>query len=554
MYKKRRSSLNITLRLIGLVKPLTPIMILAIIMGSLGFLCAIFITVFGAFGILNALNISTLITYKTLVISLLIFAFFRGVLRYTEQAANHYIAFKLLAIIRDKVFRQLRILAPAKLEGKDKGDLISLITSDIELIEVFYAHTISPIAIAFIVIGTMVYFISRFSMGAALLALLGYITVGILIPTFISILGKKSGSLYRDKMGDLGTSVLDSLRGLREVIQYDYGSKVIENLEEQSIYLSNIKKKTHMYEGLTNALTGFTISGFSVLVLLFCLNSYSKGTLTFDAILIIFITTISSFGPVTALANLSNNLILTFAAADRVLDLLDETPVTKDIIGGKDVILKNMDIQDLNFGYDNEIILEDFNLKIKENEVIGITGKSGSGKSTLLRLMMRFWELDSGSINTDKRNINQVNTSSLRKNQSFVTQDTIIFNESVRSNIAIAKYDAKLDEIINAAKKASIHNFIMTLPDQYDTILGEQGNTLSGGQRQRIGLARAFIHDSKMLLLDEPTSNLDSLNEGAIMKALYESKSNKTIIIVSHKNSALTIADRTININTTRNS
>ncbi|NLW15775.1 MAG: ABC transporter ATP-binding protein [Erysipelothrix sp.] len=529
-------------------------MILAIIMGSLGFLCAIFITVFGAFGILNALNISTLITYKTLVISLLIFAFFRGVLRYTEQAANHYIAFKLLAIIRDKVFKQLRILAPAKLEGKDKGDLISLITSDIELIEVFYAHTISPIAIAFIVIGTMVYFISRFSMGAALLALLGYITVGILIPTFISILGKKSGSLYRDKMGDLGTSVLDSLRGLREVIQYDYGSKVIENLEEQSIYLSNIKKKTHMYEGLTNALTGFTISGFSVLVLLFCLNSYSKGTLTFDAILIIFITAISSFGPVTALANLSNNLILTFAAADRVLDLLDETPVTKDIIDGKDVILKNMDIQDLNFGYDNEIILEDFNLKIKENEVIGITGKSGSGKSTLLRLMMRFWELDSGSINTDKRNINQVNTSSLRKNQSFVTQDTIIFNESVRSNIAIAKYDAKLDEIINAAKKASIHNFIMTLPDQYDTILGEQGNTLSGGQRQRIGLARAFIHDSKMLLLDEPTSNLDSLNEGAIMKALYESKSNKTIIIVSHKNSALTIADRTININTTRNS
>lgn len=554
MYKKRRSSLNITLRLIGLVKPLTPIMILAIIMGSLGFLCAIFITVFGAFGILNALNISTLITYKTLVISLLIFAFFRGVLRYTEQAANHYIAFKLLAIIRDKVFKQLRILAPAKLEGKDKGDLISLITSDIELIEVFYAHTISPIAIAFIVIGTMVYFISRFSMGAALLALLGYITVGIFTPTFISILGKKSGSLYRDKMGDLGTSVLDSLRGLREVIQYDYGSKVIENLEEQSIYLSNIKKKTHMYEGLTNALTGFTISGFSVLVLLFCLNSYSKGTLTFDAILIIFITTISSFGPVTALANLSNNLILTFAAADRVLDLLDETPVTKDIIDGKDVILKNMDIQDLNFGYDNEIILEDFNLKIKENEVIGITGKSGSGKSTLLRLMMRFWELDSGSINTDKRNINQVNTSSLRKNQSFVTQDTIIFNESVRSNIAIAKYDAKLDEIINAAKKASIHNFIMTLPDQYDTILGEQGNTLSGGQRQRIGLARAFIYDSKMLLLDEPTSNLDSLNEGAIMKALYESKSNKTIIIVSHKNSALTIADRTININTTRNS
>lgn len=554
MKTKRRSGLNITFRLLGLVKPLMGIMFLAIFMGTLGFLTAIFIPVFGAFALVDVLGVNTILSLKTITISVLIFALLRGILRYAEQAANHHIAFKLLAIIRDYVFKSLRRLAPAKLESKDKGNLIAMITTDIELIEVFYAHTISPVAIAFIVTIIMTSFINYINPILGVIALLAYISVGILIPILISKLGAEAGMAYRDQVGKLSSSVLDSLRGLREVLQFNYGQATKVAINDHTVSLNKSLKATKDYEGLTNALVATSIMTFSLIILFVGIILHSKNIIGFDGLVIAFVAMISSFGPVVALANLSNNLIQTFAAADRVLDILDEEPITKDIINQEASEFGDLQIKDLSFAYDQEVIIDDLSINIPANQVLGLSGKSGSGKSTILRLLMRFWDSDSGQININQKSINSINTSDLRKMESFVTQDTSLFNKSVIDNIRIAKLDASLEQVIVAAKKASIHDFIESLPNGYDTIIGELGSSLSGGERQRIGLARAFLHDAPLLLLDEPTSNLDSLNEGIILKSINDEKDNKTIILVSHREKTLSIADNIIKLESERSS
>ncbi len=552
--KNRRSGLNIAFRLLALVKPLVGIMILAIIMGTLGFLTAIFIPIFGSFAMVDILEIRTILPLKTIFISVGLFAFFRGILRYAEQAANHHIAFKLLAIIRDYVFKALRKLAPAKLETKDKGNLISMITTDIELIEVFYAHTISPIMIAFIVALIIIVFISSYHVYFGIIALLGYLTIGIIIPIIISKLGKSDGMEYRSKIGNLSSTLLDSLRGLREVIQFNYGVDMQNNISTQTKDLNKTLAKTKSYEGLTNALTSTTIMVFSLITLFVGINLYNKNIIQFDAVLISFVSIISSFGPTVALANLSNNLIQTFAAADRILDILDETPITQEITEGHEIAFETVSVDQITFSYEDEIILKDFSMNIESNKITGLVGKSGSGKSTLLRLLMRFWDTDLGSININDHDIKTINTSSLRDNQSFVTQDTVLFNKSILDNIKVANLDASMEDVIEASKKASIHGFIETLPQGYDTVIGELGSTLSGGERQRIGLARAFLHNAPLMLLDEPTSNLDSLNEGIILKSIFDEKENKTIVLVTHRLQTLSIADKIIKIENERKS
>lgn len=553
-HKKRRSGLNIAFRLLSLVKPLIGIMILAIIMGVLGFMTAIFIPIFGAFAMVDILGYDPILPLNIIFISVIIFAVLRGILRYAEQASNHHIAFKLLASIRDYVFKALRKLAPAKLETKDKGNLISMITSDIELIEVFYAHTISPIAIAFIMLLIMTGFIAHYSPVLALISCLGTITVGLIIPMIISKIGQKDGMTYRHEIGDLSSSVLDSLRGLREVIQYDHGEIIQEDIKTKTESLNKTLKKTKSYEGLTHALTSTVIMVTSLTVLFVGLSLYTKQELAFDALLISFIATISSFGPSVALANLSNNLILTFAAADRVLDILDEVPETEEIFNKEFSEYGDVKVHDLSFAYDTEVILNDLSLSLEDRKITGIIGKSGSGKSTLLRLLMRFWDTDKGSITINNKNLKDINTTDLRSMESFVTQDTVLFNKSVLDNIKIANQDASLDDVIEASKKASIHDFITSLPQGYDTILGEQGSSLSGGERQRLGLARAFLHDAPLLLLDEPTSNLDSLNEGIILKSIYEETEHKTVVLVTHRKQTLSIADTIISLDSERKS
>lgn len=554
MNKNRRSGLNITVRLLALVKPLAKIMVLAIIMGTLGFLTAIFIPIFGAYALLNILNINPTLSLRFIFVSVLIFAVLRGILRYAEQAANHHIAFKLLAIIRDYVFKSLRKLAPAKLEVKDKGNLISMITTDIELIEVFYAHTISPVAIAFLVVIIMTIFIGKINVILGIIALIAYVFVGVIIPLIISKLGYQAGMKYRNNVGELSSTVLDSLRGLREVSQYNYGDDIKNKLRDQTLILNESLKETKDYEGLTNALVSSSIMIFSLLILYIGFNLYLNNQIGFDGLLIAFVSMISSFGPVTALANLSNNLIQTFAAADRVLDILDEEPITNEVFNKEKSSFGDIEVDNVVFAYDEELILDDLSLNISENKITGIMGKSGSGKSTLLRLLMRFWDIDSGSIKINKKDLKNINTSDLRAMESFVTQDTVLFNKSILDNIKVANINASLNDVMLAAKKASIHEFIMSLPNNYETIIGEMGSTLSGGERQRIGLARAFLHDAPLMLLDEPTSNLDSLNEGIILKSIDDEKANKTIILVSHREKTLSISDTIIKLESERKS
>ena len=528
--------------LIHLVKPLTDYMILAILMGLLGHLCASFITIFGAFGILQVLGMWKG-SLGFLFIGVAVFAVLRGILRYAEQSCNHFIAFKLLALIRDEVFQSLRKLTPAKLEGKDKGNLITVITSDIELLEVFYAHTISPTAIAVLYTILLCLFIGQFHVILGILALLAYLAVGVLIPLAVSKAGGDDGMRFRTKSGELGSFVLDSLRGLSEILQYGQGQERMRQMNHRTDELSKEEERMKRTTGRNMAITGMTILISDLLMLFVSSMLYQRGTLGFDGVLISTVALMSSFGPVTALANLGSTLQNTFAAGNRVLDILEEEPMVKEINGQKEVAFHGAKAEHVTFSYGQETILKDVSADIKENSVVGIIGKSGSGKSTLLKLLMRFWDVQEGSISISGTGVNQINTSNLRDMESFVTQETCLFHDSVAANLRIAKLDATQEELEAACKKASIHEFIKKLPQGYETQVGELGDTLSGGERQRLGLARAFLHDAPFMLLDEPTSNLDSLNEAVILKSLEEERNGKTVVLVSHRESTMQIAD-----------
>lgn len=543
-------------QLIGLIRPLLPFMCLAIILGVLGYLCAIFLTIFAGYGLLHNLlmllgvdvtseNLGYFLSlaHGKLAVTLIVLAVLRGLLHYGEQYCNHFIAFKLLAIIRHKVFAALRKLCPAKLEGRDKGNLIAIITSDIELLEVFYAHTISPIAIAIVTSLVMVLFIGRQDPVAGGIALLGYLTVGVLIPLWNGRKGAQEGMEFRNSFGELNSFILDSLRGLDETIQYDKGQERMEQMEERSKRLGQMQKKLNRHEAAQGSFTNMLILLFSFGMLFFMLNRFQNGIVSYDKMLIATIAMMGSFGPVVALANLSNNLNQTLASGERVLSLLEEEPQIMEVIGQENVEFEGASAEHIDFAYEKEQILTDYSLTLEKGKIVGIHGASGSGKSTLLKLLMRFWDVDHGTVKISGQNIRNLNTVNLRDMESYVTQETYLFHDSIANNIAIGKPGATREEIMEAAKKASVHDFIMTLPQGYDTKVGELGDTLSGGEKQRIGIARAFLHDAPFLLLDEPTSNLDSLNEGIILKSLKESSDGKTVVLVSHRKSTMNLAD-----------
>lgn len=534
----KRSGFHIMTRLIGLVRPLTGYMILAVVMGVVGHLCASFITIFGGYALLMVLHPEWSFDMWFLFAAMLIFALLRGLLRYAEQACNHFIAFKLLALIRDRVFGALRRLCPAKLEGKERGNLISVITSDIELLEVFYAHTISPVCIAVLFSSVMIIFIGNYHWALGILALAAYAVVGMLIPLITSRLSGDVGFRFRTKSGELSGFVLDSLRGLSETIQYGQGEKRMEDMLRQTDCLSEDEECMKRTAGRNTAVTNGVILIFDLLMLFL-----SSMLVDFEGCLIVTLALMSSFGPVVALASLGATLQNTFAAGSRVLDILDESPVVEEIEGKENISFHGASASHVTFAYGEERILDDFSVEIPVNKIIGINGRSGSGKSTLLKLFMRFWQVQHGSVEISGRNVDEINTSNLRDMESFVTQETHLFHDSIRNNLRIAKLDATDKEIKDACKKASVHDFIMSLKDGYDTEVGELGDTLSGGERQRLGLARAFLHDAPFMLLDEPTSNLDSLNEGVILKALYEECRDKSVVLVSHRKSTMGIAD-----------
>ena len=564
---KRRSAIQIMGSLIGLVKPLLHIMLAAIILGTLGYLCAIFLTILAGqvivHGLLTGVAGMTVpvekmwlvfTPVKTIITVMIVIAVLRGILHYVEQYCNHFIAFKLLAIIRHKVFASLRKLCPAKLEGRDKGNLISIITTDIELLEVFYAHTISPIAIATLTSIIMVIFIGRYHWLAGLLALTAYLIVGVAIPMWNGKRGSQKGMEFRTSFGELNSFVLDSLRGLDETIQYGQGEKRKEQMTGQSKNLAGMQEDLSKMEGSQRSFTNMVIllASFGMLALTIWL--YAKGEMGFEGILTCTIAMMGSFGPVVALSSLSNNLNQTLASGERVLSLLEETPLVEEIPGDVDTeestdhTFTGAKAENVTFAYkvsetETDTILDHYSLTLQPGQITGIHGASGSGKSTLLKLLMRFWDVQEGSVSVDGADVRKIPTKHLRDMESYVTQETHLFHDSIANNIAIAKPGATREEIMEAAKKASIHDFIMTLPKGYDTEVGELGDTLSGGEKQRIGIARAFLHDAEMILLDEPTSNLDSLNEGIILKSLKESAEKKTVVLVSHRVSTMNVAD-----------
>lgn len=538
---KPRSNLSCMAQLITLVGPLTGVMLLAILLGVLGFLAATLIPVLGGVGILSVVNHWDALPLIFLIAALC--ALLRGVFRYGEQTCNHYIAFKLLAILRQKVFAALRRLAPAKLDGRDKGDLISVITSDIELLEVFYAHTISPAAIALVMSLITAAFLAWLHWAFGIVALLAYATVGILLPVLASRHSGDTGNQMRQKAGQLSAFVLDSLRGLDETIQYHGQQQRLDELEGRTADLGRVQKKMSHITGTNTAVTHTVIWLYDLALLALGLVLVEQGQMGFGPLLVALITLMSSFGPVVALANLGTTLQSTFAAARRVLDILDESPVVEEVVGQSSTQFHGAACDNLTFSYGGETILDGLSLDFPKGKVVGIVGRSGSGKSTLLKLLMRFWDRQSGAVTISERDVREINTSDLRAMEGYMTQDTDLFHDTILKNILIARPDATREEVEEACKKASIHDFILTLPQGYDTPVGELGDTLSGGERQRLGLARAFLHNAPFLLLDEPTSNLDSLNEAEILRSLHREREQRTVILVSHRRSTMGIAD-----------
>ncbi|MCX2961783.1 thiol reductant ABC exporter subunit CydC [Rodentibacter caecimuris] len=549
----RKNGFLVMWQLLQLVKPLAHIMLFTITMGTLGFLSAIFIMVLGAMGLAHLLGFDGHLNLTQILTALIVLAVARGILRYLEQMSGHYIAFKLLALLRDKVFSALRRLAFVKLQDKQAGQLVSLVTNDIELLEVFYAHTIAPIMIAFFTSAILVSVFAHFSLWFALIALAAYLCIGVVLPIITTKLAREDGRQYRELVGEMNDFFLDSIRGMKEIQLFGYAKKRLDEIRQRSQSIDQAFRKIKDQEGKVRVYTEIAVSVFNIIILFIGLILFSLNKLDFAGFLIGVILLMSSYGPVIALSNLSSNLLQTLASGERVLSLLAEQPVLKEVESA--VNLDNVSeirVENLSFTYGDELILTDINLQLQKGHILGIHGRSGSGKSTLLKLLMRFYDPQQGKICINGTPLGDINTASLRDNMAYITQQTYIFNDTIEENIRLAHRSATQDQIIEAAKQASIHDFIMSLPAGYQTKMTELGGNLSDGEKQRIGIARAFLHNAPIILLDEPTSNLDSLNEAIILQSLRNVKADKLIILVSHRQSTMAICDQVIRIESGR--
>ncbi|MDP9860732.1 ABC-type multidrug transport system fused ATPase/permease subunit [Olsenella profusa DSM 13989] len=548
----KRHDARIMWRMLGLTKPLAGFMVISVACGVAGFACATFLPVLAAGEAVSLVSGAPLLSVGACVGILCALAIARGVLHYVEQSCNHYIAFKLLAHIRSEVFASLRRLAPAKLAGADRGSLVSMVTADIELLEVFFAHTISPICIAVLMSALMVVLLGTISWQLALVALVGYLVVGVVVPVLVSWLSGDGGRASREQAAGLSTFVLDGLRGLAEVLQFDAGAARLGTLDARSREL--VETQCDLRDATTTGsmAAGAAITACSLAELVVGVLLWRGGAVGASAVVVSTVATLSSFGPVVALANLGSTLQGTLASAGRVLDILDEEPVVEEVTEGEDIAFGGATARGVGFSYDDGRVLDDVTLDIPQGSIVGITGRSGSGKSTFCRLLMRFWDVDKGQLAISGQRIDTVRTGNLRDLEALVEQDTYLFHDTIRDNLLIARPDATQGQIEAACRAASVHDFIMGLPQDYGTEVGELGDTLSGGERQRLGLARAFLHDAPFLILDEPTSSLDSLNEGVILRSLDGQRGARTVLLVSHRASTMAVADQTFSMDAGR--
>lgn len=542
----RRSGARIMASLVMLLGSLAYIMVLAVINGSLGFVCAMGVTLFGAVGVAKVMGEAVALSYGWIIALAIGCGVLRGLLRYLEQYGNHYIAFRLLAVLRSRIFGALRTLCPAKLESKQKGSIIAMITSDIETLEVFYAHTISPICIAVIVSLAVFIFVGNIAHWyLAFVALLGYAAVGIALPLISSARLKESGVRYRAEFAGFNAFFLDSIKGIREIVLNNAGESRRAEVDRRSDVLLEETRKMKKDITRAAAATELTVSLAIIAALAVGVLLVGCGMLSVGRMIIGVTAVFGSFGPVIAISALPGNLTQTFASGDRVLNLLSEKPAVEPVENGEEFTFDNLDVRDLSFSYDGENpVLSDICMHAGKGEIIGIVGESGCGKSTFLKLLLRFWQKDRGTIAYNGTDIDRIDGASLLDNVTMVSQTTYLFDESIEDNLRIAKPEATQQEIEEACRMASIHDFVMSLPEGYKTRVGALGDNLSAGEKQRLGLARAFLRGSSLILLDEPTSNVDSINEGIILKALREQKRSRSIILVSHRESTMAVADR----------
>lgn len=545
-----RTPLGVMARLSVLVAPLSGFMALAVTLGLLGNLAATAVTALGGVAVVGALGLPAGIVLPgatAALVAMAVCALVRGALRYGEQMCNHYIAFRVLALVRDRVFGALRRLAPAKLATRRRGDLVSLVTSDVELLEVFYAHTISPVAIASLFALVMLAFLALVHPALALVAAASYAVVGVAMPLLASRLSGTCGGRFRAAAGELGGYVLDSLRGLDEIQQYGAGEERLREMTRLDDALAADERGLKDAAGWASGATGAAIVLADVALLATGAWLCAAGALSAGDAVVAQLAFMGSFGPFVALSGLGSTLQQTIAAGGRVLDVLDETPACAEVTGRAPLgEVDGMSVRDVSFSYDEGLVLDDVSLEVPCGSVVGVCGRSGSGKSTLLRLMMRFWDVSSGSVEVSGRDVREVNGCDLREAQALVAQDTDVFHDTIRNNVLVGRPDATDEEVEAACRMAALDDFVRGLPHGYDTMVGELGETLSGGERQRLGLARAFLHDAPVMLLDEPTSNLDSLNEGVILRALREGCRDRAVVLVSHRPSTMCVADRVV--------
>ena len=547
--QKRRNGFTIMAKLIVLVGSLAYIMLLAVVNGLLGYLAALGTTLFGAMGVAQIVDSSTFGSHVSvwLFVGLAVGSgVLRGILRYFEQYSNHNIAFKLLALLRDKIFNKLRKLAPAKIDNKNKGNLVAMITSDVEILEVFYAHTVSPVFIAITVSLTIFLFVGLFiNWYLAAVAICAYVVIGIVFPPIASKAMASSGVNYKKKFASVSSYFLDSIRGAKEIVVHNAVEDRKKNVDEQSEgLLSSLKIMKRATARITGS-TELLVTIFLIITTVVGIVLAKNGTITAAKMIIGIVAIFGSFGPVIAIAALPSSLTLTFAAGDRLLNLLAEKPIIEDVTNKQDIEYKDVKVENVTFGYEENVeVLKDISMHAGKGEIVGIVGASGCGKSTLLKLLLRFYPFNKGDISYNDISINDINTQSLLSNVTMISQTTYLFDESIKENLRIAKADATEEEMKEACKVASIDDFISDLPQGYDTQVASAGNNLSAGEKQRVGLARAFLRGSELILLDEPTSNLDSINEGIILKSLLSMKGKRSIILVSHRKSTMAIADR----------
>ena len=562
----RRSAPSIMWRMMGLVRPLAGWLVLAVALGSIGMLTAAFVPAFGAFGLMAALGHNALgLGLVGACAACAVCGIARGPLHYGEQLCNHYIAFRLLAHIRDLVFGALRQLAPAKLEGRGKGELVSLVTSDIELLEVFYAHTISPIAIALVCTAVFEGFLLAVSPELAGIALVAYAVLGVLLPLVSAKACGTTGRQSREGAGKLGAFVLDSLRGASETIQFAGGADRSRALGELTEQVGAVDARLKRRQAASEAAADALILVANLVMLGRALQLVAAGTIDIAAAFVAVFTFVSSFGSVMAVSRLGASLQETLASGARVLDLLDERPQCAEVADGQDVEFAGAAAEHVSFSYAGgagaddagqaadetaaSLILDDVTCTFAPSTMTCIIGRSGSGKSTLLKLLMRFWDPTAGTITVSGTDARRINTASLRGHEAYMTQDTHLFCGTVRENLLVARADASDAELLDACQSASLTALIDRLPQGLDTPVAELGDSLSGGERQRIGLARIFLNDAPFILLDEPTSALDALNEAAVMQAVDELKRRgKTIVLVSHRASTCAFADCSLSV------